>query len=310
IRNSNLEGFKIQGSIDRLITTLFADDTTVYLSKNDDFNDLQKILTRWCKASGAKFNIQKTEIIPVGSKEYRTEVLDERRSNPDHQKINENIRIAKEGQPVRILGTFAGNGVEQASVWTPTLEKIGSALKRWGRSRPTQDGKRLILGMEIGGRTQYLTHVQGMPKDVEGKLIKMIRDFMWDDSSSPMISLDMFSHKHGKGGKKLLHIPSRNSAIQLRKLQKYLTFDRTRPRWARVADELYQKSVNRTTNEEQDNGFCNPFLQTWDPITRGERTRIPTNLKEMYSTGKKYGVTFTPTAPSRTLRRALPIWYH
>ncbi|KAJ2914103.1 hypothetical protein MD484_g6325, partial [Candolleomyces efflorescens] len=33
LRKSNLEGFKIHDEIDRLITTLFADDTTVYLSK-------------------------------------------------------------------------------------------------------------------------------------------------------------------------------------------------------------------------------------------------------------------------------------
>jgi hypothetical protein len=58
-----------------MIASLFSDDTTVYLTKNDSFAGLQDILNTWCKASGAKFNIAKTEIIPIGSKEYGEEVI-------------------------------------------------------------------------------------------------------------------------------------------------------------------------------------------------------------------------------------------
>ena len=70
LRNSTLKGFTIKGEIDRLITTLFADDTTVFLSEEDSFNDLQNILQKWCRASGAKFNVSKTVIIPAGPYEY------------------------------------------------------------------------------------------------------------------------------------------------------------------------------------------------------------------------------------------------
>ena len=54
-----------------------------------------------------------------------------------------------------------GNKVNQLVVWTPTLEKIDQGLKCWSKSHPTQDGKRLIIGMVVGGLTQYLTRVQG-----------------------------------------------------------------------------------------------------------------------------------------------------
>ncbi|KAF9018854.1 hypothetical protein BDZ89DRAFT_918478, partial [Hymenopellis radicata] len=71
LRDSNLEGYRVQGILDRIITTLFAADTTVFLSKNDKFSDLKKILDTWYAASGAKFNIKKTVIIPIGSIEHR-----------------------------------------------------------------------------------------------------------------------------------------------------------------------------------------------------------------------------------------------
>jgi hypothetical protein len=67
LRQSGLKGFKLKEVDDRLIATLFADDTLVYLSSRDDFQSLLNILEEWCTASGAKFNIEKTEIVPIGS---------------------------------------------------------------------------------------------------------------------------------------------------------------------------------------------------------------------------------------------------
>jgi hypothetical protein len=48
LRDSSLKGLQIMGDTERLITTLFADDTTVFLSEDDDFEDLQTILNKWC----------------------------------------------------------------------------------------------------------------------------------------------------------------------------------------------------------------------------------------------------------------------
>ena len=54
LRLSNLKGFEIPGVENKLITTLFADDTTVFLSQFDKFTDLESILNKWCIASGAQ----------------------------------------------------------------------------------------------------------------------------------------------------------------------------------------------------------------------------------------------------------------
>ncbi len=58
----------------RAILALFANDTTVFLSKNNSPKTLFKILDKWCSASGAKFNKDKMVVIPVGSENYRKEV--------------------------------------------------------------------------------------------------------------------------------------------------------------------------------------------------------------------------------------------
>ena len=68
LRTSTLQRFTIPGCEEKLIATLLADDTTAFLSANDDFETLQNILDEWRIAAKAKFNIAKTEIIPIGKK--------------------------------------------------------------------------------------------------------------------------------------------------------------------------------------------------------------------------------------------------
>jgi len=75
LRTSALQGLQIEGEHEHLITTLFTDDTTVYLSEHDDFDVLQRILRKWCRVSGAKFNVKKTVVIPVGTPTYRQTVI-------------------------------------------------------------------------------------------------------------------------------------------------------------------------------------------------------------------------------------------
>jgi hypothetical protein len=60
LRNSeNLHGYKIPNVTNRIIINLYADDTTIFLSKEDKYSDLEEILSIWCLASGAKFSMEK-----------------------------------------------------------------------------------------------------------------------------------------------------------------------------------------------------------------------------------------------------------
>ncbi|KAL6303158.1 hypothetical protein BKA93DRAFT_692882, partial [Sparassis latifolia] len=178
LRSSSLHGFHIPGVPDRLITTLFADDTTVYLAESDDFHTLQQILDLWCIAAKAKFNVHKTEIIPIGNPEYRTELITSRKIHPTALPFPSNTHIAKDGEAIRILGGWIGNHVEPTTQWPMVIEKIQAALTRWNKSHPSLKGRRLIVQMIVGGMTQFLTTVQGMPKHIEKSLISIIRKFI------------------------------------------------------------------------------------------------------------------------------------
>jgi hypothetical protein len=87
-----LEGITIPGAEEKLIVNLFADDTTLYMSKDNRFDTVEELLTNWCKASGAKFNIEKMEIIPIGTPEHWLEVVNTRKINQmDQTHLDEKI---------------------------------------------------------------------------------------------------------------------------------------------------------------------------------------------------------------------------
>jgi hypothetical protein len=75
-KSDKITGYSIPGMTLQIVLSLFADDTMVYLSKKDNYQDLKEILELWCLVSGAKFNIDKTEVIPIGSKAHQAALIE------------------------------------------------------------------------------------------------------------------------------------------------------------------------------------------------------------------------------------------
>ena len=101
---SNLTGYQIPGSNDDLKTTLFANDTTVFLAEDDSYDTLLATLTLWCRVSGARFNVNKTEILPIGTKTYRDHILNTQKMTPNGTPLPNSIHVARNKEPIRTLG--------------------------------------------------------------------------------------------------------------------------------------------------------------------------------------------------------------
>ncbi|KAE9393408.1 hypothetical protein BT96DRAFT_1051503 [Gymnopus androsaceus JB14] len=144
--NSSLKGYSnIPGIKGKLIASLFADDTTVFLAEDDELEDLEGVLNKWCKASTVVFNVAKIQILPIWEKDQ----------------IPKYIHIAVEDEAIRILGAWYGHKLHDRIAWTSQLEKINCSMDR----------RKTIIQMVIGGMTQYLT-------STEKKLQKRIRQFL------------------------------------------------------------------------------------------------------------------------------------
>lgn len=73
LQDSHFKEMEIREDAEQLITKLFAD--AIYLSENDNLNDLQSILEDWCKALERKFNVPKITLVTIGSETFRINLI-------------------------------------------------------------------------------------------------------------------------------------------------------------------------------------------------------------------------------------------
>ncbi|KAJ3964898.1 hypothetical protein EV361DRAFT_772279, partial [Lentinula raphanica] len=177
---------------------------------------------------------------------------------------------------------------------------------RWDKSKPTIEGRRLIISMVVGGMTQYLTKVQGMPKDIEEKLAKRIKRFLWDEKTHVRINEQTVKAPITDGGRQVLDILARNEAIMLTWLQSYLDLSNDRATWTYIADALIAKHVPRAYENIDEMSKINIFLQSW----KTNKKDLPKDLREMITTAKKHGLRLEGLAFSREIQRQMPIWFH
>ncbi|KAJ3979762.1 hypothetical protein F5890DRAFT_1420828, partial [Lentinula detonsa] len=160
--------------------------------------------------------------------------------------------------------------------------------------------------MIVGGMTQYLTKVQGMPKEVESRLEKRIRKFLWDDKTLARINKETIYAPIEEGGRQLLDLLARNEAILVTWLQGYLNLNKKRATWTFVADAILTHHVPSKYTNLEDREKINVFLQSWNSNT----SKLPKDLRDMISIAKKYGARLEGLTFSREIIRQMPIWLY
>ena len=308
-QDPTLDGITIPGIEEKIIVSMFADDTNLYLGKSDRLEHVQRILDDWCRASGAKFNHEKTEIIPFGSEAHRTQIITTRKLNPqDPTPLDNKIRIAKDGDAVRSLGAWIGNKTNLKAPWEPVIDNIHKALKIWGRSNPTMTGRKLIAQAVIAGHTQFLAKAQGMPKEIEETLTRITRDFMWEGYTISKIALENLHRPIEEGGLNLIDLKARNDAIELTWLKAYLDFSPSRPAWAKITDLIIDATMPQGSNTQ---ARINSFLQNWTPPQRGDRAaKLDEDTTRMLKAAQVYNVNLAAIRLDTHLKAQLPAWHH
>ena len=305
-----LHGYNIPGITQKLIISLYADNTTVFLSRDNSYEDLQTILDSWCIASGTKFNTKKTEVIPTSTKTHRLRVIASRRVNPTNPPLHPNIKIAPDGYAVRSLGAWIGNETKDVTPWELVLDKVHFTLQNWNKGHPTLFTKHHIIQMFTEGMTQFLTKAQGMPKHVEDVLTKIIHEFIWDSSTPPppTISIKKLYAPKEHGGINLLNIPARNKVIEITWLKAYLDLSPAHPNWAFVTDAI----INHIRPDVDGTTDLPIFsLTTWSPPTHGHiANSLPPCILKLIKMAKLTNLAFAPLKLSKSLKLQLPAWYH
>lgn len=309
LRKSSLRGLEIPGLAERIVAALFADDTMVYLHESDSYEVLEGLLVEWCAAARAKFSPRKTMVVPVGTPAYRESVVVERSLTQGGEHVPGELHIVRDGEAVHLLGAWVGNGIDEEGQWVRMIAIIRDNLARWAKRNPSRNGRKLIVGLEVGSRTQYLTKVQVMPPSIQGRIVKMVKMFMNGGDKSPRVGIETIYRPVAEGGVGLLDLVARNEAINVMWLKEYLQFDERRPKWAYLADRLFARSLAGVSKNTVVMAQFNSFLQTWK-VSAHPAAGLPGALRRLLKVAVKHGVQVEVANPAEGLKLAMPSWYH
>jgi len=74
-----------------------------------------------------KFNFDKTEIIPIGTKRHRERIYQTQKIHPP---LDPDIHITNDGEAIHSLGAWVGNNAADAALWETIIDKIKMDLTR------------------------------------------------------------------------------------------------------------------------------------------------------------------------------------
>ena len=305
IRKSKLEGIKVNEEIDRLIVSLFADDTLVYLKKTDNLNELREIIETFCRASTARFNMEKTEYLPIGSKEYRKSVIESRKFGENE--IEENVKIVKDGEAMRTLGAWVGNETNANLKWEEILQKQEESINRWEKTNMSLKGKEIILKALIQSKAMFLATVNGMPKHIEIRMKKLFKSFLWDNKKGLMGWNQIISGRE-QGGLGIPDISARIDAIEIMWIKKWLSPNERKPKWTIILDEILKSNVAKAPMIDLESRIS-WIKQSWHE-SEAKDSKISKQIKDILRVARKYNLTLEPLKYSLKTKMEEPLWHN
>jgi len=145
---------------------------------------MKACLDLFCMASMAQFNSLKTEIIPIGKKDFCNELVRTRKFND--WEIDGEIHIAQEGKVIQILGSWQGNRIDIQAKWNDITEWQACTMKLWSLLYPLIAGRVLIVKALVISLVYYLMTVNRISCTALMAMEKSICSFIWSSQRGQM----------------------------------------------------------------------------------------------------------------------------
>ena len=224
---NNLKGIIIPRTKYTVKLVQHADDTTVFLTNNEEFPKLTNILKIFSEGTGSKINQQKTTGLWLGTWKTRTD-------KPGGYKwVNDKIKI---------LGINFGNQVTEHDNWDPQINKFKRTLNRFKERDLTLRGKAVIVNSYIGAGISYLGSILPCDKETIKTIDNIIFDFYWSGKPDK-IKRDTIRGQIDKGGTGLMNTEHKLKSLKIKWLKRYNT---ETGKWKQYFDYW----LNRASNYE------------------------------------------------------------
>ncbi|KAL3675999.1 hypothetical protein R1sor_025947 [Riccia sorocarpa] len=193
-----------------LLHQLFADDTGVCIAaKEEHFTTLLQILRKFEVASGAKVNLTKSLVMPLGN----TDV-------PDWVRIV-GCEVAEEGRSFKYLGVTAGVEITDSQCIEVAIQKVRRRIMQWENFYLPWTARVVLIKHVLSLIPSYIMLAIGCLRKEAIKLERIIRDFLWGvrpdgKQKKALVAWARLIRPKGQGGLGILSFESRACSLQMK----------------------------------------------------------------------------------------------
>lgn len=175
----------------------YADDTTLFVTSERDFEVVGRILEEFCQLSGARVNVGKSSVMFFGQWAERAEARG-------------GFSICVDG--LKILGVRFFRGDSAKENWEARLKVVRGKIVRWNSRGLSLWGRLEVVKADLLPSLNYLAYVFPVPFWFGRKLEKLVFSFLWKNSTE-MVARGQMYRLMRDGGRGVPCIPLKMEAI-------------------------------------------------------------------------------------------------
>ena len=156
---------------------MYADDTNLFLSRDDNLALIKLELSATSLAIGSKFNFKKTDILLVGSPAHRSKKDD----NPSFAPLLDCFQgayIVPDSSPLHILSVWVGSPDHALPHWKQVADHISKIIRQWKAIGASMRNCVVLAKALMMSRCYYLLDGNGIPPSVLRHISQAILSFV------------------------------------------------------------------------------------------------------------------------------------
>lgn len=172
LKNEDIRGIPIPLSDKCSKVFQHADDTTLTLANTTSINEVFNVLEKYGRASGAKVNKDKSEILCIG-----TGTLSASESDAYQVKLLKDV--------IQVLGVFLGPNSNSCNSlnWNPKLNSMRNVLNMWSQRQLTIQGRATVITSLLLSKCWYVLIVTSIPEIYKVQFKNICLNFLWKNGA-------------------------------------------------------------------------------------------------------------------------------
>ena len=205
-KDQHIQGINIPGG-GRSLIHQYADDTSITVRNLASVKRVIELLGIYGSASGAKINLEKSEILCVGA--------------VDMSECDIPLTVSK--GMIKVLGVNVGVDEKEARdvTWTGVLNKVKQNLNLWKMRKLRLRGKVIVVNCLMMSRVNHVLSTLDLPLWVVKDLNGAVNNFLWDGKPAK-IAHKVLTNGYEDGGLKLIDVEVKKRALRVKTIKKYL----------------------------------------------------------------------------------------